>query len=91
MQAFKIEQTTAVPAVMMEYISLPTYFLDTLNARYRATVICYDASGGVVGNKEVEFTQEEYDNWGTDDSYIHNLIHEKLGTVRSDSIITELQ
>ena len=90
MQTFKIEQTTAVPAVTMEYISLPTFFLDTLNARYRATVICYDASGVVVGNKEVQFTQEEFDAWGTDDKYIYDLIHEKLGTKRINDELTEL-
>ena len=90
MQTFKIEQTTAVPAIMMEYISLPTFFLDTLNKNYRATVLCYNSDGVIIASKEVQFTQEEFDAWGTDDKYIYDLIHEKLGTKRINDELTEL-
>lgn len=90
MKAFKIDKFKVVSEVIAEYISQPAFFIDEPNSLYRATVKTYDAEGNFIGNKEVSFTQEEYDNWGTDNNYIYNLIHTKLGTQQIGNDLVEL-
>ena len=89
-QVFAIEEFTTSPAIVAVYVSQPAFFLDEDAKTYRATVKCYDGERNFVGNKEVTFTQEEYDGWGTDDEYIYNLLHEKLGTKRTFNNLIDL-
>lgn len=79
---FQIEETIGIPSILISYISKPHFYLDEDGGLYRATMKCYSIDEKFVCNKEVFFTQEEYDSWGSGDDgdiYIYNLIMEKLG------------
>lgn len=78
----RIQQINCSTPVLADYISKPIFRLQEDNGHYSATVKCIDLDGEVVGGKEVFFTQEEYDAWGTDNEYIYNLILNKLGMTR---------
>ncbi len=90
MLAFKIEQLEIISAKIAVFISQPSFFLNEEKKTYRATVKCYDSNKEFIENKEVAFTQEEYDTWGTENEYIYKLIHEKLGTTRTSAELTEI-
>jgi len=89
-QVFRTKETVIVSAITAQYISLPTFYLDERNKAYRATMECYNSDKKLVGMKEVFFTQEDYDAWGTDSEYIYNLIYSKLGIVRTDTTTIEI-
>ena len=45
------------------------------------TIMLYTDSNKCYKCVRVELTQEEYNNWGTDDNYIRDIVCEKLGFV----------
>lgn len=77
-----ITEFTVTPAKVATSISKAQIFVDEENSSYRATVKAFDSKGDFIGNLEAHFTQEEYDNWGTDGEYIYDLICSKLGIER---------
>lgn len=77
MQNTFIKTVVGVPALTINSVSKPTFFCDEKTGVYRATVDCYDGDTFICA-KETFFTQEEYDAWGTDNTYIYNLIYTKL-------------
>lgn len=81
---FQIEETIGIPAKNINYISKPTFFINEEELLYRATIKCYDIDDQFVCNKEVVFSQEEYDSWGAGESgenYIYDLIFKKLDLI----------
>jgi len=89
-QVFAIQKFTVVPVVAAMFISKATFFCDEVAGLYRATIKCYDKDKKFIGNKEVFFTQDEYDAWGTDNEYIYTLICTKLGIVRTSTDLIEI-
>jgi hypothetical protein len=45
------------------------------------SVDSFDATGKIVSRQIVEITPEEYNQWNNDDSFIINLIAQKLGYI----------
>ncbi len=79
---FQIEEAIGIPSILISYISKPNFYLNEYDELYSATMKCYSKDEEFVCNKEVFFTQEEYDSWGSGNDgeiYIYNLIMEKLG------------
>ena len=78
----QILEAVAIPEVKVSKVSAPELFISKETGIYRATVKAYSADDVLVMTYEAFLTQAEYDNWGTDDSYIDNLILSKLEFTR---------
>lgn len=75
-------QVQPVSLVSVTQLSKAKFITDELNCQYYAEMKGYTAENQHVQDFKVEFTQEEYDNWGSGDAgntYIYNLIFQKLG------------
>lgn len=46
-----------------------------------AQILLLDENGTIVSSNQVNFTEEELANWGTDDTYVLNLALTKLGYI----------
>lgn len=78
----QILEAIAIPEVKVSKVSVPELFISKETGIYRATVKAYSADDVLVRTYETFLTQAEYDAWGTDDSYVDNLILHKLGFTR---------
>lgn len=78
----QILEAVAIPEVKVSKVSAPELFISKETGIYRATVKAYSADDVLVRTYETFLTQAEYDAWGTDDSYIDNLILSKLEFTR---------
>lgn len=50
-----------------------------LNKSVRFGVRLMDSNENVISHQNITISGEEYENWGSDDNYIENLILTKLG------------
>lgn len=74
-------QIETFSVVTISQISKPKYTIDEEAGIYKATIKGYSAQNQYVKDFEIEFTQEEYDNWGAGNSgenYMKKLILNKL-------------
>jgi len=78
----QILEAIAIPEVKVSKVSAPELFISKETGIYRATVKAYTKDDVLVRTYEAFLSQEEYDAWGTDDSYIDNLILHKIGFTR---------
>lgn len=53
-----------------------------LNSSVTVQVYINDISNNVIDIQTIKIEGEEYDNWGSDDSYLENLVLQKLGYER---------
>ncbi len=75
----QILEAIAIPEVKVSKVSAPELFISKETGIYRATVKAYTKDDVLVRTYEAFLSQEEYDAWGTDDTYIDNLILHKIG------------
>lgn len=74
-------QIETFSVVTISQISKPKYIIDEEDGIFKATVKGFSVENQYVKDFEIEFTQEEYDNWGAGNSgenYMKNLILKKL-------------
>ena len=55
-----------------------------LNTSVEAIVVALDNDNNFIYNERIKIEGEEYQNWGTDDNYLENLVLSKLGLSRKD-------
>ena len=53
--------------------------VNQFNGDSNVNVVLFDKNEQFIQNTNVSLTKEEYDNWGTDDKYIVDLVATKLG------------
>lgn len=82
MNIIQIKEVDCSVPLIVTSMSSPNFRIETETGTYYATVKCMDADGKVLTSREVEITKNEYDEWGTDDDYIVNLVLSKLNFER---------
>lgn len=52
-------------------------------------ILLNDEDGGTVASQQVNFTEEELADWGTDDTFVINLALDKLGIAHQNAALVQ--